>query len=104
MKEVHLPITTETKKEDIDIKLREVYRSNYDKHSIVLNWDLCNLHFIQLKKFVHLKSVLDKYRNKTNYYVDHSVIYVRNKFHKVICSAGTKLCKPERPYYIIVQH
>ena len=98
MKETHkFKITDTTTPNDMDSFFYDVWSRNKNVY-ILLDTRSCKN--ISLTRIISIKNVLNKHRNNSKKYIDHTTILLKSRLIKNILRVGLSILKTERPVYI----
>jgi hypothetical protein len=95
---VRIGITDETTTEDMDRYFTYIWRHN---KRVVLVFDTTQCSNITLRRALQMKSVLNKHRENSRRFIDHSQILVKSGFTKNILRAALCIIRTERPVVVI---
>lgn len=98
MAHVRIGITNDTTPEDMDRYFTQVWRHN---QKVVLVFDTTQCSNISLRRAMRMKSVLNKHRESSKRFIDHSQILVKSNFTKRILRTALFLIRTERPVIIV---
>lgn len=98
----HIKLTDDTDEMDLDRHFMHawVLTGRENKLQMILDATECNR--VSLKRVMRSRSVLNKHRDMSKKYIDHSIILVKSKFTKKIIQLGLFFMKTERPVYVKV--
>ena len=100
MKETHkFKITDTTTPSDMDSFFYDVWSRNV---SVYLLLDTTSCKKVSLTRILSIKTVLNKHRNNSKKYIDHTTILVKSRLVKNILRVGLSILRTERPVYISV--
>lgn len=95
---VRIGITDDTTPEEMDRYFTRIWRHN---RRIVLVFDTTQCSNVSLRRALRMKSVLNKHRENSRKFIDHSQILVRSNFTKNILRTALCIIRTERPVYIV---
>lgn len=98
MKIITIKIKSKTTSDKLDGLLDKIYS---EKIKVQLNWDLTELKFLDLKKILLIKPVLNKHRESTKKYLTYSNIVISQPFFRTLIKSALPLLNPERPVKIL---
>jgi hypothetical protein len=90
-------ITDTTTPNDMDSFFYDVWSRNKNVY-ILLDTTSCKN--VSLTRILSIKSVLNKHRNNSKKYIDHTTILVKSRLVKNILRVGLSILRTERPVYI----
>jgi hypothetical protein len=97
MTHVRIGITDDTTPEDMDRYFTQLWRHN---RKLILIFDTTQCSNISLRRALRIKSVLNKHRENSRKFIDHSEILVKSKFVKNVLKAALCIIRTERPVRI----
>ena len=62
--------------------------------------DVTGCRNVSLGRILSMKGVLDKHRQNSRRYIEHSEVMVKSRFVKTLLNIGLSIIKTERPVYI----
>ena len=95
---MRIGITDDTTPEDIDRYFTQLWCHNR-KHVLVFDTTQCSN--VSLRKALRIKSVLNKHRENSRKFIDHSQILVRSNFTKSILRTALCIIRTERPVVVV---
>lgn len=95
----NIQITNAMTPETLDKLFIELWKPKHKVH-LVMDTTRCD---ISLRKALSLKNVLDKHREHSKKYVDHTTIIVKSRMVRTILNMALHVLRPERPVNIHVQ-
>ena len=98
MTHVRIGITDDTTPEDMDRYFTQIWRHN---RRVVLVFDTTQCDNISLRRALRMKSVLNKHRENSRKFIDHSQILVRSNFTKNILRTALCIIRTERPVVVV---
>ena len=96
---INIQITNTTTPETLDKLFAELWKPKRKIH-LIMDTTGCD---ISLKKALSLKSVLDKHREQSKKYVNHTTLFVKSRIVKTIMNTALVVLRPERPVYISIK-
>ena len=94
----HIKLTDDMNEMDLDRHFMHAWVLT--RRQMILDATECN--HVSLKRVMRTRSVLNKHRDMSRKYIDHSIILVKSKFTKKIIQLGLFFIKTERPVYVKV--
>jgi hypothetical protein len=98
MTHVRIGITDDTTPEEMDRYFTQIWRHN---RRVVLVFDTTQCDNISLRRALRMKSVLNKHRENSRKFIDHSQILVRSNFTKNILRTALCIIRTERPVVVV---
>ena len=98
MTHVRIGITDDTTPEDMDRYFTHLWRHN---RKLVLVFDTTQCSNISLRRAMRMKSVLNKHRENSRKFIDHSEILVKTSLTKNILRMALCIIRTERPAHIL---
>jgi|SRR6056300_239366 hypothetical protein len=95
---VRIGITDDTTPEEMDRYFTQIWRHN---RRVVLVFDTTQCDNISLRRALRMKSVLNKHRENSRKFIDHSQILVRSNFTKNILRTALCIIRTERPVVVV---
>jgi hypothetical protein len=95
---VRIGITDDTTPEEMDRYFTQIWRHN---RRVVLVFDTTQCDNISLRRALRIKSVLNKHRENSRKFIDHSQILVRSNFTKNILRTALCIIRTERPVVVV---
>ena len=90
-------ITDDTTSKDLDRYFTNIW---YHRQRVKLIFDTTQCSNLSLRKILTIKDVLDKHRENSRMYIDHSNIIVKNGFIRNMLRIALCIMKTERPVKI----
>lgn len=100
MNETKIDITDATTASSLDATFHKIW--SLEKKTI-LRIDTTRCNVISVKKFLSLKSVLEKHRDQCRVYAVKSIIVVGKNWYRNVINAGLCVIKPPSPVEIVVK-
>lgn len=98
----HIKLTDDMNEMDLDRHFMHAWVLTRNKHKLKMIMDATECNRVSLKRVMRTRSVLNKHRDMSRKYIDHSIILVKSKFTKKIIQLGLFFIKTERPVYVKV--
>ena len=95
---VRIGITDDTTPEDMDRYFTQLWRHN---RKFVLVFDTTQCSNMSLRRAMRMKSVLNKHRENSRKFIDHSQILVKSNFVKNILRTALCIIRTERPVMVV---
>ena len=95
---VRIGITDDTTPEEMDRYFTQIWHHN---RRVVLVFDTTQCDNISLRRALRMKSVLNKHRENSRKFIDHSQILVRSNFTKNILRTALCIIRTERPVVVV---
>jgi hypothetical protein len=95
---VRIGITDDTTPEEMDRYFTRIWHHN---KRFVLVFDTTQCDNISLRRALRMKSVLNKHRENSRKFIDHSRILVRSNFTKNILRTALCIIRTERPVVVV---
>jgi hypothetical protein len=95
---VRIGITDDTTPEEMDRYFTQIWRHN---RRVVLVFDTTQCSNVSLRRALRMKSVLNKHRENSRKFIDHSQILVRSNFTKNILRTALCIIRTERPVVVV---
>jgi hypothetical protein len=95
---VRIGITDDTTPEEMDRYFTQIWRHN---RRVVLVFDTTQCDNISLRRALRMKTVLNKHRENSRKFIDHSQILVRSNFTKNILRTALCIIRTERPVVVV---
>jgi hypothetical protein len=90
-------ITDHTSAEDLDSYFNQIWKH---QEKVVLFFDTTQCSRITLGRALKMKSVLDKHRENSRKFIDHSNIMVKSGFARNVLRTALAIIRTERPVYV----
>ena len=94
---IQIRLTDATKPKDMDTFFQKAWLLN-DRVSFVMDTTECRQ--ISLGRILSMKEVLDKHRDNSKKYIDHTVIIVKSGITRFLLRTGLSIIKTDSPVYI----
>lgn len=98
MIKLHIGITDETTPEDLDRYFTHIWQH---QKKAVLVFDTTQCSKISLRRAMQMKSVLNKHRENSRKFIDHSQILVTSNFVKNVLRTALCIIRTERPVFVV---
>ena len=95
----YIQITNRTNPDVLDELFAELWKPK-NKFHLIIDTTGCD---ISLNKALSIKHVLDKHREQSKKYVDHTTLLLKSIIVKIIMTTALVVLRPERPVYIRVK-
>lgn len=95
---VRIGITDDTTPEDMDRYFAQLWRHN---KRVVLVFDTTQCSNVSLRRALGIRSVLNKHRENSRKFIDHSQILVKSNFVKNVLRTALCIIRTERPVKVI---
>ena len=95
---VRIGITDDTTPEEMDRYFTQIWRHN---RRVVLVFDTTQCDNISLRRALRMKSVLNKHRENSRKFIDHSQILVTSNFTKNVLRTALCIIRTERPVFVV---
>jgi hypothetical protein len=95
---VRIGITDDTTPEEMDRYFTQIWRHN---RRVVLVFDTTQCSNVSLRRALRMKTVLNKHRENSRKFIDHSQILVRSNFTKNILRTALCIIRTERPVVVV---
>jgi hypothetical protein len=95
---VRIGITDDTTPEEMDRYFTQIWRHN---RRVVLVFDTTQCDNVSLRRALRMKTVLNKHRENSRKFIDHSQILVRSNFTKNILRTALCIIRTERPVVVV---
>jgi hypothetical protein len=97
---IRINLTDSTKPKDLDMHFRRAWLFNEPVRFVM---DTTDCQQISLNRILSMKEVLDKHRENSRKYIDHTVVIVKSGFVRFLLRTGLSIIRTERPVYISTQ-
>ena len=97
MLRLNIGITDETTPEDLDRYFTQIWKY---QRKVVLVFDTTQCCNLSLRRAMKMKSVLNKHRQNSRMFIDHSEIKVKTNFAKNILKTALCIIRTERPVVV----
>jgi hypothetical protein len=94
---IRINLTDSTKPKDLDMHFRRAWLFNEPVQFVM---DTTDCRQISLNRILSMKEVLDKHRENSRKYIDHTVVIVKSGFVRFLLRTGLSIIRTERPVYI----
>lgn len=94
---LRIGITDETTPRDMDTYFTRIWCY---RQPVVLVFDTTQCESISLRRAMQLKSVLDKHRENSRKFIDHSEILVKSNFTRNVLRTALCIIRTERPVIV----
>jgi len=98
MIKLHIGITDETTPEDMDRYFTQIWQ--HQKKAILV-FDTTQCSNVSLRRAMRMKSVLNKHRENSRKFIDHSQILVKSNFVKNVLRTALCIIRTERPVVVV---
>ena len=98
MIKLHIGITDETTPEDMDRYFTQIWQH---KKKAILVFDTTQCSNVSLRRAMRMKSVLNKHRENSRKFIDHSQILVKSNFVKNVLRTALCIIRTERPVVVV---
>jgi hypothetical protein len=95
---VRIGITDDTTPEDMDRYFTHLWRHN---KKLVLVFDTTQCSNVSLRRALGIKSILNKHRENSRKFIDHSQILVKSNFVKNVLRTALCIIRTERPVVVV---
>ena len=98
MIKLHIGITDETTPEDMDRYFTQIWQH---KKKAILVFDTTQCSNVSFRRAMRMKSVLNKHRENSRRFIDHSQILVKSNFVKNVLRTALCIIRTERPVFVV---
>ena len=95
---LRIGITDETTPEDLDGYFTQIWKH---QKKAVLIFDTTQCSNVSLRRAMRMKSVLNKHRENSRKFIDHSQILVTSNFVKNVLRTALCIIRTERPVFVV---
>ena len=94
---LRIGITDETTPEDLDGYFTQIWKH---QKRVILVFDTTQCCHLSLRRALKMKSVLNKHRENSQKFIEHSNIMVKSNLAKNILRTALAIIRTERPVYV----
>src|SRR6056300_1313066 len=95
---LRIGITDETTPEDLDGYFTQIWKH---QKRVILVFDTTQCCHLSLRRALKIKSVLNKHRENSRKFIDHSQILVKSNFVKNVLRTALCIIRTERPVIVV---